>query len=100
MTNAFSSSESKVVRSGSAFSVTCGTVAQLQDNSGHNEIWSDLQTIFSYRQLWRMCAHGSAPVDTFQQHRQLGSCQRYFSIFRLRPDESASLQPLREQTQT
>ncbi len=38
-----------------------------------------------------------SPVDTFEQHRQLRTAQRYRTIRCLRPHEAPSLKPLRQQ---
>src|SRR5215471_18568402 len=56
--------------------------------------------MFSYRQLWRLRALRSSPVNAFQQHRQLRSRQRYRAALCLRPDKAAAFQSLRKQTQT
>ena len=50
--------------------------------------------------LWFPRALRLPPIDPFQQHRQLRSCQSDRTAGRLRPDEAAALQPLLEQTQS
>lgn len=48
----------------------------------------------------RRCgAHRSAPIDAFEQHRELRRRQLHRAIAGRRPHETASLQPLGEQAE-
>src|SRR5215472_8557593 len=53
-----------------------------------------------YSNGWWVGANRPPPVDAFQQHRQLRAAQRHCTFFRLRPDETATFQPLGEQTES
>jgi len=46
-----------------------------------------------------VCANGPAPVDAFEQHRQLRRRQRHAARCGLRPDEATTLQSLGQQHQ-
>src|SRR5215475_7789017 len=53
----------------------------------------------SHRHLRSVAANRSSPINPLEQHRKLCLAERYCSACRLRPDESSTLQSLREQTQ-
>src|SRR6201996_3764016 len=50
--------------------------------------------------LWFPCSLWLAPVNAFQQHRQLRPRQTHLTTGGLRPDEAPTLQPLLKKTQT
>jgi len=54
----------------------------------------------SHRDLRRPGPLRTAPIDAFQQHRQLCASQTNGSFGSLRPDESSSFQTLREKTKS
>jgi hypothetical protein len=52
-----------------------------------------------YRDTGRSRANRSAPVDAFEQHRELGATQTDHTFVRLRPDEATALETLGKQAQ-
>src|SRR5215831_11907298 len=54
----------------------------------------------SHSHLRLVAANRPSPINPLEQHRKLCLCQRYRSARCLRPDESSSLQSLREKTKT
>jgi hypothetical protein len=50
--------------------------------------------------FWRPGSLHSAPINTFKKHRKLRPAEPHRATLGLRPDESAALKPLGEETQT
>src|SRR5690606_21797254 len=56
-------------------------------------------SIIARRDLRRVRALWTSPVDALQQHRQLRATQVHHATLGLRPDEPTTLEPLRKQAQ-
>jgi hypothetical protein len=54
----------------------------------------------SDRNFWRPGSLHSSPIDAFEKHRKLCATEPHRATLGLRPDESAALKPLGEETQT
>jgi len=70
-------------------------------NASTNSAWIQGNHAYnSHRDLRRPGPLRPAPVDAFQEHRQLRATQANGPFSSLRPDESPSLQTLRKQTKS
>ena len=90
-----------MLRGSVAGSSGAGMARIFQYQFASRQVFSCAWRMFSSaRQLRTPSPRRHAPVDAFQQHRQLRRRQRHRAFFRLRPDEAAFLEPLGEQAQT